>query len=167
MRNIVRNGSLWSDVVFEKEEIFHYFDFETSSLEFEVSKSSIWKHKTLCDKGVFSCVFISQLAPTINRAQIFTGLLFYACWDTPSEKTGLWQLPIVSIVFKTLIRKWIFYYYEHLNDVRKTKVIKQGAHFKCTQNVPISNSSQFNQNYYYSSPNTFNLWPFLVHCVCV
>ena len=22
------------------------------------------------------------------------------CWDTPSEKTGLWQLPIVSSVFK-------------------------------------------------------------------
>ena len=35
-------------------------------------------------------------------AQIFTGLLFYVCWDTPSEKTGLWQLPIVSTVFKAL-----------------------------------------------------------------
>ena len=39
--NIVRSGSLWSNVVFVKEVIFHKFDFETSSLEFEVSKSSI------------------------------------------------------------------------------------------------------------------------------
>ena len=32
---------------------------------------------------------------------MFTGLLCYKCicWDTPSEKTGLWQLPIVSSVF--------------------------------------------------------------------
>ena len=75
--NIVRNGSLWSDVVFEKEVIFHEFDFETSSLEFEVTKSSIWKHTTSCDKGVF--VFHSYLAtPTTNQAKIFTGLLFYA-----------------------------------------------------------------------------------------
>ena len=27
--NIVRNGSLWSDVVIEKEVIFHEFNFET------------------------------------------------------------------------------------------------------------------------------------------
>ena len=34
----VRNGSLWSDVVFEKDVIFHEFDLENSDLEFEVSK---------------------------------------------------------------------------------------------------------------------------------
>ena len=39
--NIVRNGSLGSDVVFEKEVTFHEFDFETSELDFEVSKSNI------------------------------------------------------------------------------------------------------------------------------
>ena len=33
VQTIVWNGSLWSGVVFEKEEIFHEFDFETSSLE--------------------------------------------------------------------------------------------------------------------------------------
>ena len=75
--NIVRNGSLWSDVVFEKEVIFHEFDFETSSLELEVLKSSIWKHKHSCDKGVI--FFHNYLAtPTTNRAQISTGLLLYA-----------------------------------------------------------------------------------------
>ena len=93
----MRKGSLWSDVVFKKEVIFHEFDFETSSLEFEVSKSSIWKHTTSCDKGVFS-FFHSYLAtPSTDRAQIFTGLFLH----TPSEKTGLWQLPIVSNVFNT------------------------------------------------------------------
>ena len=39
--------------VFEKEVIFQEFDFETSDLEFEVSKSSIRKHTTSCDEGVF------------------------------------------------------------------------------------------------------------------
>ena len=40
-----------------------------------------------------------------NWAQIFTGLIFYAsiCWDTPSENTGLWQLPQVSSAFNWLI----------------------------------------------------------------
>ena len=51
--------------VFEKEVIFHEFDFETSDLTFEVSKSSIWKHTTSCDRGatrVFcSFINISQL----------------------------------------------------------------------------------------------------------
>ena len=61
-----------SEVVDKKEVIFHKFDFETSELDFEVSKASIWKHTTLCDKGVFS--FIATL--TTNWPKIFTGLLF-------------------------------------------------------------------------------------------
>jgi hypothetical protein len=40
----VGNGFFSSDVVFEKEVIFQEFDFETSSLEFEVSKSTIKAH---------------------------------------------------------------------------------------------------------------------------
>ena len=75
--NIVRNSSLWSEVVFEKEVIFHEFDFETSSLEFEVSKSSIRKYTTSCDKGVFSFIIIFATSTT-DWAQIFTGLLLYA-----------------------------------------------------------------------------------------
>ena len=35
-----------------------------------------------------------------NWVQVFTGLLFYACWDAPSEKIGLRQLPIVASVLK-------------------------------------------------------------------
>ena len=39
------------------------------------------------------CFFFHSylLTSTTNWAQIFTGLLFYACWDTSSEKTGLWN----------------------------------------------------------------------------
>ena len=74
--NIVRNGSLWINMVFEKEVIFHKFDFKTSELDFEVSKSSISEHTTLCDNCVFSFI-ISETSMT-NWAQIFTGLLFYA-----------------------------------------------------------------------------------------
>ena len=82
----MRNGSLWNDVVFEKEGIFHEFDFKTSDLEFEVSTSSIWKHTTSCDKGVFSSIInISQLGQPIE-------LLTCICWDTQSEKAGLRQL---------------------------------------------------------------------------
>ena len=41
-------------------EIFLKFDIETSDLELEVLKSSIWKHTTLCEK-VFSFIIISRL----------------------------------------------------------------------------------------------------------
>ena len=57
----MRNCILWSNAVFEKEVIFHKFGFKITDLEFVVSKSSIWKHTTLCNKGVFSLIIISQL----------------------------------------------------------------------------------------------------------
>ena len=68
-------------------------------------KIRFWGHKVKHLKahnfvwqGFFS--FHYYLAnSTTNWAQTFTGLLFYTCWDTPSEKTGLRQLPIVSSVF--------------------------------------------------------------------
>ena len=62
--NIVRNGSLWSEVVFEKEVVFHQFDFEALDLEFEISKSSICKHTTSCDKGVFVFILILSYLAT-------------------------------------------------------------------------------------------------------
>ena len=46
--NIVRNGFLWSTILFEKEVIFHDFDFETSALELEVLKSNSWKNTLKC-----------------------------------------------------------------------------------------------------------------------
>ena len=52
------NETLWETAPFEKEVIFHEFDFKTSELDFEVSLSSIRKHTTLCDKGAFSFTII-------------------------------------------------------------------------------------------------------------
>ena len=67
----MRNGSLWSNVVFEKEVIFHDFDFETPELDFEVSKSSIWKHTLSCDnwQGWFFFYYFLATSKT-NWAQI-------------------------------------------------------------------------------------------------
>ena len=56
---IERNGSIWSNVSFETEFFSHKIDFETSELDFEVPKPNIWKHTTLCYKGVFSSIIIS------------------------------------------------------------------------------------------------------------
>ena len=91
----MRNGSLWSNVVFEKEVIFHEFDFETSDLEFEVSKSSIWKHQTSCDKGVSSFIIISQLRRPIelkfSQVCYFMHMLRYTKWED-------WSLTITNSV---------------------------------------------------------------------
>ena len=72
---------------------------ETSELDFEVSKSSIRKHTTPCDKGVFSFIIISQLQRQLSsNFHRFIVLNVYGEY-TPSEKNGFRQLPIVSSVF--------------------------------------------------------------------
>ena len=67
-----RNGSLWSNVVYEKEVILHKFDFETSEFEFKVSKSSIKAHNFVWS-GVFAIIIISQLWPPteLKFSQVF------------------------------------------------------------------------------------------------
>ena len=100
--NIVRTGSLWSSVVFEKEVIFHEFDFKTSELDFHFSKSSIWKHTTFVSRMFF--FHYSLAASTSSNFHRF--VILCICCDTPSEKTGLWQLPIVSSVFKQDRADW-------------------------------------------------------------
>ena len=54
--------------------------------------------------------FSQVLSRNFHRywAEIFTGLLLYACWDTPGENTGLWQLPNVSSAFNILQDKIVF-----------------------------------------------------------
>ena len=109
----MRNGSIWSDVVFEKEVIFHEFDFETSEFDFEVSKSSIWKQTTSCDKGVF---FFGQyyLATSTTNWDIHFHRYVTLCiwWDTVSGKTGIWQLPKVTSAFRVNVRKCRFVYWD-------------------------------------------------------
>ena len=62
-----------------------------------ISTSSIWKHTTSRDKGVF-VFFHSYLATSAtNWVQIIHRFVILCiCWDTLSERTSLWQLPIVG-----------------------------------------------------------------------
>ena len=66
VQNIVGNGSLWSNVVFEKEVIVHELDFDTSDLELEVSKAQnfVWQG---C---FFSLIIISQLRRPIIELKV-------------------------------------------------------------------------------------------------
>ena len=149
------NSSLCSDVVYEKEVIFHEFYFETSDLEFEVSKSSIWTHTTLCDHGAtrvfFSFINISQLQRPIKLkfSQVVI-LCIKLCWDTPTVKTSLWQLPKVSSVFKQKTKtKFLFIPQQFLftyqaPTVKKKKSILNGhltptlsKHF-CPTNIIVT-----------------------------
>ena len=94
---VTSNGELLME-----EVIFHEFDFETSELDFEASKSSIWKHTTLCDKGVFSYIILQLRRPVeLKFSQVC--YFMHICWDTASEKTGLWEIPIVSTAFNNIV----------------------------------------------------------------
>ena len=90
----MRNGSLWSNVDFQREVIFHEFDLKTSELDFEVSNSSIWKH-TLRVKRVFFLLLLSRNFDDKLSSNFHRCVILCIFWDTPREKTGHWQLPIV------------------------------------------------------------------------
>ena len=94
----MRNSSPWSNSVFEKEVIFHQFDFETSYLEFEVSISSIWKHTTSCDKGFFLYYYLATL--TTDWAQIFTSFVIL-CIMLKYNEWEDWFLTITSVFNQT------------------------------------------------------------------
>ena len=60
----------------------------------------MWKLTTVCDKGVFSSIIISQLRRPIESSYYHRFVILCISSDAPSEKTGFWQLPKVSIAFK-------------------------------------------------------------------
>ena len=62
---------------------------------FSASESKHILYKRFFILSLLSCNFDDQLNQNFHRFVILC-----ICWDTPSKKTGLWQLPIVSIVFK-------------------------------------------------------------------
>ena len=66
-------------------------DYNCSVITYTASKKS-WQAKLFAfwdgsNKGVFFFHYYFATSTT-DWAQIFTGLLFYACWDTLSEKTN-------------------------------------------------------------------------------
>ena len=70
-----------------------------------VSTSSIWKHTTSSDKMLFSFIIISQLRRPIELKFSQVYYFMHKLRYTPSKKTGIWQLPIVSRVFKDLLER--------------------------------------------------------------
>ena len=97
--NIVRNGSLWSNLFFEKKSNFSlkYLDWIWDlswGHEWEQSWGLEIKHLKLVRHRCFFFHY-SLTALTTNWVQILR-----ICWDTPSEKTSLWQLTKVSSAFK-------------------------------------------------------------------
>ena len=92
VENLVRNGSLWSNF---QQIWFRDLKFRIWGLEIKHLKAHnfVWP-------GIF--FFHCYLATSMtNRAQVFTDLLFLCiCWNTPTVKASLWQLPIVSTAFK-------------------------------------------------------------------
>ena len=97
----VWNGSLWSNIVFEKEVIFHLNIW----IWFRDLRIRFWgpemKHlKNFLWQGCF--FFYYYLATsTTNRVQICELVIWCI-----SEKTALWLLPKVSSVFKFVIYSW-------------------------------------------------------------
>ena len=96
VQNIVRNGSLWSSIVFEKEVISHKNNKRllARSLLF-LSESTQIRPLRVFFLSSFSHNFDDQLSSNYHRLVI---LCLY--WYTPSEKTGLWQLPNDFSAFK-------------------------------------------------------------------
>ena len=90
VQNIVRNGSLWSDVVFEKEVVFLKFRFWGLEIKHLKAHNFVWQ-------GCF--IFFSYLAtPTTNwalnfyRFVILCIMLLYTKWED-------WSLTITKSVY--------------------------------------------------------------------
>ena len=101
----MRNGPLWSNVVFEAKVIFHWdiwIDFETSA---EVSNSNVCKHTTSCDKGAFLYIILSQLRRPILSLSFQRFVILCICWDTPTVKTVFDNYQRCAVSLKKIFRK--------------------------------------------------------------
>ena len=66
----------------------------------------------------FLSLFSRKLDDKLRK--MFTGLLCYACWDTPSENTGIWHLPTVSSAFKHCYYYYYYYISIYMNFLIQT-----------------------------------------------
>ena len=83
---MVRNGSLWSNVVFEKDVISHSKrERQITNLRTRVSFLSL-----------FLCNFDDQLRQNFHRL-----IILCIC-----ENTGLWQIPNVSSAWREFFKGW-------------------------------------------------------------
>ena len=88
----MRKDSLWSNEVFEEEVIFHVFDFKTSGLKIKYLKAHNFVWQGCFFLSLLSRNFDNQLSSNFHRFVVLC-----ICWDTASEKTGLWQLPLCPL----------------------------------------------------------------------
>ena len=100
--NIVRNGSLWSNVDFEKEVISH-----SNIKTLQARSPRHLKAHTFMWQVFFSFIIFLAILIT-NWAQNFHRFVTCKCWNTPSVNTCLWQLSKVSRAFKgrCLFKHW-------------------------------------------------------------
>ena len=83
VKHIVRNGSLWGS------------NFSVKYFYWQASEST--------QLPVTRFFFLPLLSRTLNdqlSSNFHRFVILCVCWDTPSEKTVLWQLPKVSSAFK-------------------------------------------------------------------
>ena len=74
-----------------------------------------------------------------NWAQIFTELLSYAyVWDTPSENTGLWQLPNTVPLFKNLFLASLFSSHTALQSIFLTSPQSQSENIGSSVSLSCS-----------------------------
>ena len=79
----------------------HFFSWQ--DLEFEVLKSSIWKHKTSCDKGGFFLSFLPRNLDDRLGSNFY--MLRYTKWEDWSLAitNSFWSRSIVLILYKCII----------------------------------------------------------------
>ena len=108
-KNIMRNGSLWRNVVFKKKK-----KNISTNLISRPQNYTFWGPEI---KHLNANNFVEKLfLPGIINVQLRRPVelkysqvcYFMHSWYTPSEKTGLWQLLIVSSVFKFRVKQNCF-----------------------------------------------------------
>ena len=111
-KTLWKNGSLWSNIVFEKEVTSHS---NNKILQARSLLLGIWKHITLCNK----CVFLLQLRWPIESK--FSQIGYLICRDTPIENSGLWQLPKCPVPLRSLRQNTIM--------LQMDRTLHEGAFF--------------------------------------
>ena len=73
----------------------------------------IWKHTTCATRVFFLPLFTGNFRRPIESTFSQVCYFMRICWHTPSENTGLWQLPKVSSAFKVSFQ-WFFWIYNQI-----------------------------------------------------
>ena len=133
----MRNGSLWNNVVFEKEVIFHDFDFETSDLEFWGLETKHLKAHKFVWLGFFFFIIISQLRRLIelkfSQVCYFTYMLRYTnLWED-------WSLTNTNSVHSVFNSLWPSLLDASGNCQRPVIILTSVSLHNASHNKPVKN----------------------------